>query len=68
LWCNLEDLSNYGTGIRLFFEFIKYSAFIFALMTLISIPALYKNGEGNFLDDVSFNVNLLSKISLSNQS
>ncbi|KAL4509992.1 hypothetical protein ABPG72_010185 [Tetrahymena utriculariae] len=65
--CDLSELAQYGPGLRLFFELVKYSAIVFFLMSLISIPALIGNIQGQSLNSIEMSTNSLPKLSISNQ-
>lgn len=46
---DIDEFGKYGVGITLFFEFIKLSAVVFWIMSIIAIPVLYSNLTGNGL-------------------
>lgn len=52
LGCDLSELSQFGPGLRLFFEFLKYSAVVFLILGLMSIPALVGNADGSSLNSI----------------
>lgn len=47
--CDLSQFKKYGSGVKLFFEFLKLFAILFWIMAIVSIPALFSNISGNGL-------------------
>lgn len=45
-----SEFGRYGIGLRLFFEFLKFTSILFFIMALISIPSMYSNGSGKGLE------------------
>jgi len=45
----IDEFKRFGEGVKLFFEFIKLTAIVFWIMTLMSIPAIYSNYTGDGL-------------------
>jgi len=60
-----SDLKMYGTGIVVYFQFLKYMACVFILMTVLSIPSLIFFFSGNKSSDYSFK-SLVSQFSVGN--
>ena len=64
-----SDLKKYGSGITLYFQFLKHMTAVFFIMSLLSIPAyifyLSGNAVGKELDPKNIK-NALTAISLGN--
>lgn len=50
-WCTKEvrssEFTNYGVGVTLYFQFLKFLSTAFAILTILSLPAFifYKSGS-----------------------
>lgn len=67
LGVDIEEFGKYGTGLRIFFDFIKKLAILFFIMSLIAIPALRSNSSGDGMVAYGERANQLSYFSLANQ-
>ena len=61
------DLANYGVGIALYFQFLKYIAWLLFVTSLLSLPAyiFFYSGNSSSLQQVNVK-NLLTTFSLGN--
>jgi hypothetical protein len=60
-----SDLEGYGAGIVLYFQFLKYMAIVFLIMTILAIPTCILFYSGNTTYDGNFK-GLLTAVSLGN--
>jgi hypothetical protein len=63
-----NDLAEYGPGIVLYFQILKYLAVVFLLMTILSLPAYFFYWCGNASSTADFtNIKyVLAALSLGN--
>jgi hypothetical protein len=64
---DIEEFGKYGTGLRIFFDFIKKLAILFFIMSLVTIPALRSNSSGDGMVSYGERANQISYFSLANQ-
>lgn len=62
----MEQLGEHGTGLMLYFMFLKWMAISFFFMSLLSLPCLISNIEGNY-DDGTSKSSFLDRTTLGNQ-
>jgi hypothetical protein len=60
-----SDLKEYGTGVVMYFQFLKYLIVVYLLMTLLSLPSIYWFFAANPLTPADLK-EFLSLISLGN--
>ena len=49
--CNISEFGRYGAGTQLYFRFLKFFAWVFLLMFLISYIAIDENMQGTGLQN-----------------
>lgn len=60
-----SDFKDYGMGIVIYFQLLKYMAFMYCLLTVISIPSMVFYFSGNPTDRITLN-EIVPALSLGN--
>jgi len=63
---SISDFGEHGPGLMLYFMFMKWMAIAFVLVTIISLPCLICDADGNGVPDQN-KVSLLDYTTVGNQ-
>lgn len=62
-----SEFTNYGVGVTLYFQFLKFLSMMFLMLTILSVPAYIFYFSGTQSDDGSGDMkSFLGKLSLGN--
>ncbi len=61
LWrVGTADFNELGVGMTLYFRLVKYLAVLFAVLTLVAVPAMFVNVMGQRSGNAAFDVHRLA--------